>query len=147
MFFLTHPVNFPCGRKPERPEKTHDFRQSVDGLFSHGPVARIEPTFSEVKGACSDDCVTEPHYTITYSQLSCKFVSWIRHLNAHQPLLCSPSAWNVPCITSIDILYTLDSASNYSAIQKLKPCLQTQDIPMKWKDSYVFYFLNRELKH
>jgi hypothetical protein len=31
----------------------------------------------------------------------------------------------------IDILYTLDSASNYSAIQKLKPRLQTQDIPMK----------------
>jgi hypothetical protein len=31
----------------------------------------------------------------------------------------------------IDILYTLDSASNYSAIQKLKPWLQTQDIPMK----------------
>jgi hypothetical protein len=47
----------------------------------------------------------------------------------------------------IDILYTLDSASNYSAIQKLKPWLLTQDIPMKWEDSYVFYFLNRELKH
>ena len=30
MFILTHPVNFPCGRKPERPEKTHDFRESVD---------------------------------------------------------------------------------------------------------------------
>ena len=30
---LTHPVNFPCGRKPENPEKTHDFRQSVDELF------------------------------------------------------------------------------------------------------------------
>jgi hypothetical protein len=48
---------------------------------------------------------------------------------------------------TIDILYILDSASNYSAIQKLKPWLQTQDIPMKWEDSYVFYFLNRELKH
>jgi hypothetical protein len=48
---------------------------------------------------------------------------------------------------TIDIIYTLDSASNYSAIQKLKPWLQTQDIPMKWEDSYVFYFLNRELKH
>ena len=35
MFNLTHPVNFPCGRKPEHPEKTHDFRQSVDRLFSH----------------------------------------------------------------------------------------------------------------
>jgi hypothetical protein len=48
---------------------------------------------------------------------------------------------------SIDILYTLDSASNYSAIQKLKPWLLSQVVPMKWEDSYVFYFLNRELKH
>ena len=23
---LTHPVNFPCGRKPEYPEKTHDIQ-------------------------------------------------------------------------------------------------------------------------
>jgi hypothetical protein len=30
-------------------EKTHDFQQSVDSLFSHGPIARIGPTFSEVK--------------------------------------------------------------------------------------------------
>jgi hypothetical protein len=30
IFILTHPVNFPCGRKPEHPEKTHNFRQSVD---------------------------------------------------------------------------------------------------------------------
>jgi hypothetical protein len=29
-FILTHPVNFLCGRKPEHPEKTHNFRQSVD---------------------------------------------------------------------------------------------------------------------
>jgi hypothetical protein len=48
---------------------------------------------------------------------------------------------------TIDILYTLDSASNYSTIQKLKPWLQTQDIPMKWEASYVFYFLNTELKY
>jgi hypothetical protein len=46
------PANLPCGRKPE---KTHDFRQSVDRLFSHESVARIKPTNSEVKGACSDD--------------------------------------------------------------------------------------------
>jgi hypothetical protein len=51
------------------------------------------------------------------------------------------------CVGHIDILYTLDNASNYYAIQKLKLWLQTQDIPMKWEDSYVFYFLNRELKH
>ena len=43
VFILTHPVNFPCGRKPEHLEKTHDFRQSVDGLFLHESVARIEP--------------------------------------------------------------------------------------------------------
>ena len=30
VFILTHPVNFPCGRKPEHPEKTHDFWQSVN---------------------------------------------------------------------------------------------------------------------
>ena len=29
-YYLSHPVNIPCGRKPEYPEKTHDFRQSVD---------------------------------------------------------------------------------------------------------------------
>jgi hypothetical protein len=44
VFILTHPVNFSCGRKPEHPEKTHDFRQNVDWLFSHESVARIEPT-------------------------------------------------------------------------------------------------------
>ena len=33
-FCLTHPVNFPCGRKPEYPEETHDFRQSVDFLHN-----------------------------------------------------------------------------------------------------------------
>ena len=60
MFILTHPVDFPCGRKPEGPEKTHDFRQScVDRLFSHEPIARIELTFSQVKRACSDDRATE----------------------------------------------------------------------------------------
>jgi hypothetical protein len=65
MFILTHHDNFPCGRKPERPEKTNDFRQSVDKLFSHAWVhtcmwkARIEPMISEVKVACSDDCATE----------------------------------------------------------------------------------------
>jgi hypothetical protein len=56
VFILTHPVNFPCGRKPEHLEKTHDFRQSVDRLFSHESVARIEPTNSEMKGVSSDDC-------------------------------------------------------------------------------------------
>ena len=31
---ITHSINFPCGRKPENPDKTHDFRQSVNKLFS-----------------------------------------------------------------------------------------------------------------
>jgi hypothetical protein len=48
-------------RKPEHPEKTHDFRQSVDGLFSPESVARWNPR-SEVKDACSDDCATEVPY-------------------------------------------------------------------------------------
>ncbi len=35
---LAHPVNFPCGRKPE---KTHDLRQSVDILFLHKDWVRV----------------------------------------------------------------------------------------------------------
>jgi hypothetical protein len=34
-FCLTHPVNFPCRRKPEYPEETHDFRQSIDFYSFH----------------------------------------------------------------------------------------------------------------
>jgi hypothetical protein len=57
-----------CGRKPEHPEKTHDFQQSVvDRLFSHESIARIEPTISEVKGACSDDCVAEAQWRRSWS--------------------------------------------------------------------------------
>jgi hypothetical protein len=37
VFILTHPVNFPCGRKPEHPEKTHPVRQNVDWLFHMSP--------------------------------------------------------------------------------------------------------------
>ena len=33
--YLTHPVNFPCGRKPEYPEKTHDLPQSIDLCSFH----------------------------------------------------------------------------------------------------------------
>jgi hypothetical protein len=68
-FYLTHPVNFPCGRKPEYPGKTHDFRQSVDFLlFSHGDwvrvasrkyLVRFEPAASEVKGKCANHLATE----------------------------------------------------------------------------------------
>jgi hypothetical protein len=33
VFILTHVVKFSCGRKQGRPEKTHDFRQSIGTLF------------------------------------------------------------------------------------------------------------------
>jgi hypothetical protein len=69
LFYLTHPVNFPCGRKPEYPGKTHDFRQSVDFLlFSHEDwvrvasrkyLVRFEPAASEVKGKCANHLATE----------------------------------------------------------------------------------------
>jgi hypothetical protein len=59
-------INFPISGKRgfvlllvNTPEQTHDFRQSVDRLFSHESVARIELTISEVKVACFDECVTE----------------------------------------------------------------------------------------
>ena len=47
-FYSNRPANLPCGRKLECAEKTHDFCQSVDILFSHEsieePRQRIEPT-------------------------------------------------------------------------------------------------------
>jgi hypothetical protein len=66
-FCLTHPVNFPCGRKPEYPEETHDFRQSVDFYSSHEDWVRValrkfslrlEPAASEVKGKCANHLAT-----------------------------------------------------------------------------------------
>ena len=70
MFILTHPDNFPCGKKPEHPEKTHDFWQSFDRLFSHESVARIEPTISEteVRGACFDECATKGPWYVAESK-------------------------------------------------------------------------------
>jgi hypothetical protein len=69
-FYLTHPVNFPCGRKPEYLEKTHDFRQSVDlysfrmrnGFESHWLrkfSLRLEPATLELKGKCANHLATE----------------------------------------------------------------------------------------
>ena len=66
-YYLTHPVNFPCGRKPEYPEKTHDFRQSVI-LFSHEDWVRVHIKMTllgielgtlEVKDEWSDHYTTE----------------------------------------------------------------------------------------
>jgi predicted nucleic acid-binding Zn ribbon protein len=59
VFIVTHPVNFPCGRKPEQPEKTHDFRQNADWPFSsdESEYGESNPgSHSEEKGACSEDC-------------------------------------------------------------------------------------------
>ena len=72
----THPVNIPRGRKPEYPEKTHDFRQRKPTTFvrtltdsfhisvMRESVARIELTISEVKAACSDDCAPAPRDSV-----------------------------------------------------------------------------------
>ena len=59
---LTHPVNFPSGRKSENPEKTHDFRQSVDELFPREIRCSIQGsnlTTSMVGGGRLDDRATE----------------------------------------------------------------------------------------
>ena len=41
-FCITHPVNFPFGKKPEYPEETHDFRQSL-GFYSFHMRTGFEP--------------------------------------------------------------------------------------------------------
>jgi hypothetical protein len=66
----------PVGRKPEHPEKTHDFRQSVFGRaltdsFHMSPWRESDPcTISEVKvGACSHDYHTEdPSFLVLRSR-------------------------------------------------------------------------------
>jgi hypothetical protein len=58
VFILSHPVNFFCGRKPEHPEKTYDFQQSVDRLFSHESVLSHESAYIHGKkrsGCCNTD--------------------------------------------------------------------------------------------
>ena len=42
-YYLTHAVNFPCGRKPEYPEKTNDFRQRIDYTLSTRGLGSIPP--------------------------------------------------------------------------------------------------------
>ena len=63
------PCQLPCGRKPECPEKTHDFRQSVDKLFHMSGalgLSNIEKVLAEnrtrnLRGERrgSDHCATE----------------------------------------------------------------------------------------
>ena len=68
LFFLTiypnPPCQLPCGRKPENPEKTHDFQQSVDQLLPRACMIKCSNTgfellTSEVGGSRSDDKATE----------------------------------------------------------------------------------------
>jgi hypothetical protein len=83
-FYLTHPVNFPCGRKPEYPGKTHDFRQSVDFLlFSHEDWVRVAlrkflvrfgPAASEVKGKCANHLATEAPCMANYLRTRLHFL-------------------------------------------------------------------------
>ena len=73
LFFLTiypnPPCQLPCGRKPENPEKTHDFQQSVDQLLPRMIKCSntgFELLTSEVGGSRSDDKATEAPSTILY---------------------------------------------------------------------------------
>ena len=43
LYYLSQTVNFPCWRKPEYPEKTRDYRQSVI-LFSHEDWIQVHLT-------------------------------------------------------------------------------------------------------
>jgi hypothetical protein len=73
-FCLTHPVNFPCGRKPEYPEETHDFRQSVDfysfhmrtGFESHWESSHWDLNLrpQRWKASALTGLATEAHYNI-----------------------------------------------------------------------------------
>ena len=51
MFNLSHPVNFPCGRKPERPEKTGTtFGRALTDSFHMFPLTRSENRTRELRG-------------------------------------------------------------------------------------------------
>ncbi len=52
--YLTHPVNFPCGRKPKYPEKTHDLPQSVD-LYSFHMRTEFESHWEDTTGIRTRD--------------------------------------------------------------------------------------------
>jgi hypothetical protein len=58
-FYLTHPVNFPCGRKPEYPGKTHNVRQSVEFYSFHMRTGLNLHAASEVKGNSANHLATE----------------------------------------------------------------------------------------
>ena len=63
-YYLFHPVNFPCGRKTEYPEKTHDSAERRLYSFHmrtgfESTLLRIELGTLEVKGEWSDYYTTE----------------------------------------------------------------------------------------
>ena len=78
----THPVNILCGRKPEYPEKTHDFRQSVDDSFYiENHVSAVGPTIPEVKSACACSCPPPPPSpTVLYLYSSSFLLQFIKLL-------------------------------------------------------------------
>ena len=61
--YLTHPVNFPCGRNPEHLQKTDNFRQIktfVDSFHAHEFEAKSNAQTKRcMEGACSDDYAAE----------------------------------------------------------------------------------------
>ena len=81
-FYLTHPVNFPRGRKPEYPGKTHDFRQST-GFYSFHMRTAFESHWEsshwglnlqpqEVKGKCTQHLATHLQECLTSNALELK---------------------------------------------------------------------------
>ena len=46
-YYVTRPVNFPCGRRPKYPEETHAFRQSVDYPHNMAASSWVEKLFPE----------------------------------------------------------------------------------------------------
>jgi hypothetical protein len=87
-FCLTHPVNFPCERKPECPEKTHDFRHWLF-LFSHEDWVRVAlTTFSLRFGYATQH---ELHLWIYYMSKFLNTSEFIIMINSRHIL-------NLPCI-------------------------------------------------
>ena len=57
-FYLTHPVNFPCGRKPEYPGKTHDFGRALTFYSFHMRTGFESDREPIVKAKCANHLAT-----------------------------------------------------------------------------------------
>jgi hypothetical protein len=70
MFILTHPLStFPVGGNRSTRRKPTTFgRALTDSIFSHESVAKVKPTISEVKGACSNltTAPLKPHESVAW---------------------------------------------------------------------------------